>query len=162
MAKSSPNPSWNRIKRVLPRGNDPTLVILKGHLLIEEQLSRLIASHCCKPTRLEGARLSFAQQVKLADGLSGCLSGSGFPLLTSLEKLNAVRNRMAHHADVPDLNQRVDEYLRSWDAADFRPPSGQRERIRWLRNTLIIQIGLLSGFGRASESMNLAPNLPKT
>ena len=147
MPKHSDNPLWNRINRLLPRTQDPTLVLLKGHLLIEEQLFAIIAKHCRDASTLEEARLTFVQKLRVAQALSNSLSGQGFPLIQSLKKLNSIRNRMAHHAEIPDLDSRIDEYLRSWDPSGFVTPTTQRERTRYLRNTLIIHIGLLSGIG---------------
>ena len=137
---------WNRIKRLLPRSHDPTLVLLKGHLLVEEQLFACIAAHCRDATKLEDARLTFAQKLRLAQALCGGLS-----VAHSLEKLNALRNRMAHRVEVPDFDSRLDDYLKAWAEEEFVQRKTRRERTRDLRNTLIIQIAMLAGMSEAAE-----------
>jgi hypothetical protein len=141
---------WNRIKRLLPRTQDSTLLLLKGHLLIEEQLVEILFAHSHNRVHLEKARLTFAQKLRVAAALAN-LSGPGFPLFSSLEKLNAIRNRMAHHVEVRDIDRRIDEYLRTWAEAEFVAPNTRRERIRNLRNVLIVQTALLAGIARGFE-----------
>ena len=171
---------WNRIKRLLPRSHDPTVVLLKGHLLVEEQLFACIASHCRDATKLEDARLTFAQKLRLAQALCGIQSlaacrnsaiahekHANVPtkavcafqkhgyfdrlLAHSLEKLNALRNRMAHRVEVPDFDSRLDDYLKAWAEEEFVQRKTRRERTRDLRNTLIIQIAMLAGMSEAAE-----------
>ena len=139
---------WNRIKRLLPRSHDPTLVLLKGHLLVEEQLFACIGAHCRDATKLEDARLTFAQKLRLAQALCGLQS-----VAHSLEKLNALRNRMAHRLEIPDLDSRLDDYLKAWAEDEFVQPKTSRERTRNLRNTLIIQIAILAGMSGAAEHL---------
>jgi hypothetical protein len=45
---------------------DVDLLVLKGHMLVEQFLTSLIESYCWKPEFLEDARLSFFNKVKLA------------------------------------------------------------------------------------------------
>jgi hypothetical protein len=136
----------DRIKRLLPRSHDPTLVLHKGHLLVEEQLFACIAAHCPDATKLEDARLTFAQKLRLAQALCGLQS-----VAHSLEKLNALRNRMAHRVEVPDFDSRLDDYLKAWAKDEFVQPKTRRERTRRLRNTLMIQIAWLAGVSEAAE-----------
>jgi hypothetical protein len=134
---------WNRVKRLLPRSHDPYLILLKGHLLIEEQLFAYISAHCRNTDKLEDARLTFAQKLRLAQAFSGGLTESHVG--RSLEKLNAIRNKMAHRAEVPDLDSRLDDYLKAWAEEEFVQPKTARERSRYLRNTLIFQIAMIGG-----------------
>src|ERR1035437_3619166 len=142
------NQLWNRIKRLLPRSHDPTLVLLKGHLLVEEQLFACIGAHCRDATKLEDARLTFAQKLRLAQALCGLQS-----VAPSLEKLNALRNRMAHRVEIPDFDSRLDDYLKAWAEDEFVQPKTSRERTRNLRNTLIMQIAILAGMSGAAEHL---------
>jgi hypothetical protein len=48
-----------RFLRLIPKSNDLTLVVLKGHLLIEEQLDFFIERITREPKALNGARLIF-------------------------------------------------------------------------------------------------------
>jgi len=149
MSRTAKNPLWLRVRRLLPRGHDSTPVLLKGHLLIEEQLFAFIAAHCRHPKLLEEVRLTFAQKLRLAQSLSG-----GFTdLVRPLEKLNAIRNRMAHHVEITDLDTRIDDYLRAWAEDEFVPPKTARDRTRHLRNSLIFQIAMIAGMSGAERAV---------
>ena len=49
----------------LPQTDDMTLLILKGHLLIEEQLISILKDSVCYFDALDEARLTFYQRLKL-------------------------------------------------------------------------------------------------
>lgn len=148
------NRLFARISRLLPRGHDPTLVLLKGHLLIEEQLIAYIATYCRKPKLLEDVRLTFAQKLRLARSLSGDLTDQFCPL----DKLNAIRNRMAHHAEISDLNSRLDDYLKTWAGDGFVPPKTMQERTRLLRSSLISQIAMIAGMSEGTRLVKAGKN----
>jgi hypothetical protein len=58
-------------------------VLLKGHLLLEEALSRLIDLYVYDSTYLEDARLTFKQKLNLAKALASKLgAASGWDVLT--------------------------------------------------------------------------------
>ena len=156
MPKTVTNKLWDRIKRLLPRSHDPTLVLLKGHLLVEEQLFAYIVAHCQDATKLEDARLTFAQKLRLAQALSGDLS-----IAHSLEKLNALRNRMAHRVEVPDFDNRLDDYLKAWAEDEFVKAKTNRGRTRDLRNTLIVQIAMLAGMSRGVQAVRRKVSHPQ-
>jgi hypothetical protein len=140
--------SWKRISRLLPARGDFTLIVLKGHLLIEEQLSAIIVSQCRRPVRIEEVRLSFIQKLRMVDALTESFSDSEISL-NAIERLNAVRNKMAHNTDVHDMNQKIDDYLRASAPDGFVDPKTSSERMKALRACLIFQIGFLEGIVRA-------------
>jgi len=51
-----------RYAKHMPPGDDLTLIILKGHLLVEEVLERIIRTIVAPGDLLEDVRLSFYQQ----------------------------------------------------------------------------------------------------
>jgi len=74
---------------------DVDLLILKGHLLVEQFLTSLIESYCRKPEFLEDARLSFFNKVKLAR----CFVIHPMPddsIWDNIECLNRLRNEISH------------------------------------------------------------------
>jgi hypothetical protein len=54
---------------LLPAGDDLTLIVLKGHLLIEEQLNARLQDLARKPEPLSEARLRFHALSKLCMAL---------------------------------------------------------------------------------------------
>lgn len=88
----------------MPPKEDTELGLLKGHLLIEEVLTKLIERSIKKPKYLLEAKLNFAQKVCLARSLHG-LDGNEW-VWGALKKLNNARNKLAHGLD-PDLITRM-------------------------------------------------------
>jgi hypothetical protein len=102
-------PDESRLKRLLPKGRDLTLIILKGHLLVEEELSGFLADSSFQPEALEDARLTFLQKLRVVRAF--------YPLRRNAvqwriaEELNKLRNKISHHADVADLHSLVDRLV---------------------------------------------------
>jgi hypothetical protein len=91
-----------RFRRHFPRrSNDVALVVLKGHLLLEESINRLLAGLLRKPEAIEGANLRFHQKLCLIQALLAPTPRHGIisSLMEAAEKLNTLRNRLAHHFD---------------------------------------------------------------
>ena len=89
------------IKRHLDRTDDPTLLILRAHLLLEERLRDVVARICRSPDELPAARLSFYQVLCLCRALVG---RHDEPAWGFVGRLNEVRNRMAHNLEPGDLD----------------------------------------------------------
>src|SRR5438477_12372158 len=68
------------------RSNNFTLVVLKGHLLLEETVNRLLAALLREPEAIEGANLRFHQKLCVIRALFP--AGRGDRLYDAAEKLN--------------------------------------------------------------------------
>jgi hypothetical protein len=89
----------------LPHNADPALVILKAHLLIEEQLRLLVDERMAKPKALQTAELECNQVICIAEALTG---DTLMPQMwTALRKLNKLRNDLAHQLDPKGLTDRI-------------------------------------------------------
>jgi hypothetical protein len=103
-----------RLKRHMPRSRDLTLIVLKGHLLLEESIDHLLAALLRNSAALHPARLSVFARL--------CLVRALLPLseemMKAAEGLNTLRNKLAHHLEHPD------------DPADFdRIPVARRLKL---------------------------------
>ena len=112
-----PSKKWegeiDRFHRHLSEVDDLTLVVLKGHLLVEELLNGIIAAFCVLPEYVEEVRLGFFQKSKLVRALTG-QDLEGKPTdgpWRSLESLNSLRNQLAHHLEPKDLEQKIDRFI---------------------------------------------------
>ncbi|NQU23402.1 MAG: hypothetical protein HQ567_19145 [Candidatus Nealsonbacteria bacterium] len=98
-----------RFTRLLPSSGDLTLILLKGHLLIEEQLLAILEGFAQTPSCLKKAKLSFSQKLWMVRALTpAVLNDRFFPFA---KRLNALRNALAHNAELEELEDRVDELL---------------------------------------------------
>lgn len=101
-------------------------VLLKGHLLLEEALSRLIDLYVYKGAYLEDARLTFKQKLNLAKALTQKLgASSGWDVL---DAINVLRNDVSHRLDSPERKKRIARLRETY----FRetPPSDLIEEIK--------------------------------
>jgi hypothetical protein len=97
-------------------GDDLTLLALKGHLLLEKQLTGLLEDVVAYPEVLQAANLRFHQKVNMVravciatDKISTTRSKNH--IFMAINNLNSnLRNHLAHHLEVRDLDNRVDAF----------------------------------------------------
>ena len=91
-----------KIEQHLDKTDDPILIILRAHLLIEERLRDILAQVSQAPEELSVARLSFYQALFLCRAIIGRQDD---PAWGFIARLNEVRNRIAHHLEPGDLDE---------------------------------------------------------
>ncbi|MGH8749254.1 MAG: hypothetical protein ACREU5_09115 [Burkholderiales bacterium] len=83
-----------RFDRLIPPTSDTLTVVLKSHLLIEEQMQSIIEAAVHTPELVRTARLTFYQRLKLAQAIAGHFSQ--VVAWDAIESLNSIRNRLVH------------------------------------------------------------------
>jgi hypothetical protein len=97
-----------RYSKHMPQTTDSTLLVLKGHLLLEELLNKLITQYLVKPAALKDARLETHQKLCLAEAL---LHNHAHPWVwTALKKLNTIRNHFAHDLEPKGIEDRLADF----------------------------------------------------
>jgi hypothetical protein len=105
---ASDEDSVDSIERHLSQSDDPILVILRGHLLIETRLRDILMSVSRSPDELHDARLSFYQVLAVVRAIIGRAEEAVWAFIKRLNKrLNEVRNRVAHHLEPGDLDELI-------------------------------------------------------
>lgn len=134
----------------MPKEFDITLVTLKGHLLVEEQLDNLLYALCAEPQFLKKERISFDLKLKFVRAYYGdgrFASGSPWAALAALNK---VRNSLSHRVEDPNFDNYVTEFLRLTErAGSGSDPNGKTETrfggaLGWL-------MGFLAGAAATAE-----------
>jgi hypothetical protein len=100
----------------MPPTENTELTLLKGHLLIEEVLTKLIERFTKNPKYLLDAKLNFAQKVYLARSLHG-LDGNEW-IWGALKKLNNARNKLAHGLDPELISRMLEEFTKVVESSD--------------------------------------------
>lgn len=107
------NDQWlvaiQRFVRHLPRTEDKTLVILKGHLLIETLLRENIDRKLVKPKALKEGKLGFFQCVCIAEAIYAKETPSW--LWVALRKLNNIRNLLAHNLEPVGVEDKITDFM---------------------------------------------------
>ncbi|WP_417667564.1 hypothetical protein [Pseudidiomarina sp.] len=95
--------AWNNFLML----EDLTLIVLKGHLLVEEQVRVMVYDRLLKPEELQ--RFSFAQYLSLAKAMYELPEGETW-LWNAIAKLNQLRNAMAHELTPGDIDKKIDMF----------------------------------------------------
>ena len=101
----------------MPLVKDPTVVILRGHLLVEELLDELIAANLKDSDAIRDARLSFYQKLCIVQGFIGRASKEN--ILKPIFTLNRLRNELGHNLPDATLTKKVDNALKDFFPDDF-------------------------------------------
>ncbi len=94
------------ITQHLDKSDDPILLILRAHLLIEERLRAILAQSSRAPDELRAARLSFYQVLQLCRAMIGRHDETAWDFMA---RLNEARNRIAHQLDHGNLDEILGE-----------------------------------------------------
>lgn len=98
-----------RFMKLMPKGDDAELSLLKSHLLVEEALTKLIANVFKNPDYLPDANLKFMQKVALAKAVDKL--DHSIWIWGALERLNKARNALSHLLDDKKLEERIKEFI---------------------------------------------------
>jgi hypothetical protein len=115
------------ITRHLESTDDPTLLVLRTHLLVEERLRDIINRICRAPSEVRSGRLSFYQVLYLCRAIIG---RHDEPAWGFVERLNEVRNRMAHQLDPGNLDELIGSVVDKLEWSHHRHPDKAAERFR--------------------------------
>lgn len=140
----------------MPQGDDLILIVLKGHLLIEEMLQEIIDISVANPAELENARFSFAHKLCLARALDHDHEPKRQMFLL-IEKVNALRNQLAHNLEPADLERRVRDvvslFLSEVDNPQSRDVYKAEPVPEQLRTTCLFLLGFLGSLLKHSTFM---------
>ena len=142
--------------------SDLTLIVLKGHLLIEEKLDHVIEAMVPNSQHLIKARITFFQKMQLARSL--CWEHPDSPEWGVIQAFNSVRNDLAHNLESDKLNDKIqrlveaflagsDGILESGSLTRVGPASSQ---VMW---STIYVIGFLARFEQGAKSLREALEL---
>ncbi len=106
--------AFERFKQHLPGGGNLILTILKGHLLIEEQIWLLIKNRVPVFEALKDAEITSHQKLCLAEALIDDFTREvrdvGW-LWSALKKLNKLRNDIAHKLSQSGVEDRIKDFV---------------------------------------------------
>jgi len=94
-----------RVVKHLPPDGDLSLIVLKGHLLVEELLFILVRSAVKYTEAISAANLSFYNLASIAKALF--YEGHLGPVWDAIFELNTLRNTLAHNLEPPDLEKKL-------------------------------------------------------
>lgn len=141
--------SWRRFQKHMPRSNDLTLIILKGHLLVEQEMNDIINSSLSEPEALLEARITFSQRLAIIKSIYGS-SDSEFPY-DSIQKLNVLRNQLVHNLEPDNLEKKIVEFVQDLGDPRYRPEYSEMKIDRRLVGSIAFLCGLICGYREGYE-----------
>ncbi len=103
-----------RVQAIFGKVDETVLVVLKGHLLIEELLDEIIRKFIFHAVYLDSARLSFFQKLQVARSMSLDEHSNG--MWEIAVRLNSLRNELAHALDSPKRNPKTQAVVEAYFA----------------------------------------------
>jgi hypothetical protein len=147
----------DRFVRHFPsESNDPTEIVLKGHLLMEETINRMLRSLLVTPDAIEGANLRFHQKLCLLRALDP--AGPHSLIFDVAEKLNTLRNRLAHAIDHPKMEDAAKDLLSLLEKPECGVELTQEPLSLRLRGAIIYACGMMEGWGDALRFLQDSEN----
>ena len=115
------------------------MILLKGHLVLEQAVNSLIGMHVEDPKNIDSMGLMFDKKIKLL----AALMGQQFPdLYRHLRRLNRIRNKMAHEV----FFDKYHKDLKLWACAvnGYTPKTLNNKRT--YKNSVIKAFSFLAGY----------------
>jgi len=157
--------AYTRFETHLLPLEDIELILLKGHLLLEEQMDLLLEACMEDYDLFRKMNLSFDRKIKLLYCLPALPLETGIFSLSTISELNRIRNKLAHRVDFKSHH----DDLKKWacNFLGYTPKTINRKKT--FKNTLVRALGLLIGcFAGMAEAkreinnINKNPSIPQT
>src|SRR4051812_19131504 len=97
-----------RMAAHLPKENDLTLLVLKGHLLMEERLFELLEASVTRPEFVTEVNLRTGQLISLTKAMHW--SDQWAWVWEMASALNQLRNQLAHRLEPKDIERRLEQF----------------------------------------------------
>jgi hypothetical protein len=130
----------SRFLEKMPRTDDLTLLVLKGHLLIEEQINSMLDALLRNSVALRPARLDCYQRIRLLMAMTPDIGLHS--VLEAFEKLNTLRNKFGHMLEPPQIEDRIRAFI---DTVEERMEADLKAKVIQLPERLSRAICFLSG-----------------
>jgi hypothetical protein len=146
--------NWERYQKLLPDSEDLEIIVLKGHLIIEEMLYTLATKLCKQPKHFDSARLTFKQLCCVVRSLLF------IPVLDTgwdaIAVLNQLRNKLAHNLEPQDINNQINELERLCSSDEklpehYKPPESSAGKAKVAICFIIGQLSVASAISEFFE-----------
>ncbi len=131
--------------------DDAELILLKGHLILEQVLNELLLLHFKNRKHLENLNLMFSKKLSLLAGLEGPFAKMHTDI-AHLEEINRIRNKLAHQLEFDTYHAD----LKKWacDVVGSKPKTIDRTStyLNTVRRAFMFLAGKLSGFAEGASA----------
>lgn len=131
----------------MPQGDDLVLIVLKGHLLLEQQLEQIIKQVVAHGDILDDARLTFVHKAVLAKAM--CWTEHENSMWDFIDALNTLRNDIVHSLGNDKTDGRLQKALAKHEAtlnAEEVKKVANFSTANRLKHAVMITMGFLGAY----------------
>jgi hypothetical protein len=144
---------FEALENHLRRDRDPELLLLKGHLILEQCLNELLRTYVPKLDALDKMNLTFARKLDLLVALGHRLYAPSHDGDSKIRELNRIRNKLAHRLDFADY----EDDLKKWacSVVGYVPRSMNRRATcaNTIRKAFYLLAAYLAGVTRTKQEL---------
>jgi len=133
---------FQKFRKHFPNTKNIVLLILKGHLIIEEEMNELISLASLNSKKLERAKLTYFQKICLLTALYPTRLHDTF---YSIELLNELRNKIAHNLDHKETNFLIERFLKTLEDQERLDEYKEEPIYKRLKSSIAFLCGGISG-----------------
>lgn len=147
--------NWERYQKLLPDSEEIEIVVLKGHLIIEEMLYSLATKLTQSPKHLDSARLTFKQLCCVVRSLLFLpVMDKGWD---AIAVLNQLRNKLSHNLEPKDIENLIVELERLCSSDEklpehYKPPESLAGKAKASICFIIGQLSIVSAISEFFEN----------
>jgi len=128
-------------KSHMPQSDNLDLIVLKGHLLIEHCINQFIRHYFQDDSFFQERSFTFMVKFNIVRALVHPFNADVYNFV---EKINELRNKIAHNLDYPGLTDKVD-YLINHFGKDAHNAIDDSTRHEYLKYVFVFTCGSLAG-----------------
>jgi hypothetical protein len=144
---------FDALERHLKTQSEPELLLLKGHLILEQCLNELLRVYIADTGALEKLNLSFSRKLDLLVALGHKLYVPGADGEPIIREINRIRNKLAHRLEFEDYQAE----LKNWacSALGYTPKTINRRitYINTIRRAFTYTAAFMSGVAEAKHAL---------
>lgn len=140
---------FDKYKDKVLKTDDLTLLVLKGHLFIEEILGSIIKTIVTHENIVDTARLNFSQKAIMARAM--CWDQHNNEVWAYIASINSLRNEMAHSLDSDRVKTKLNGLINKFKSENENIENESNEYIpqndlEWFEMVVLHCVGFLCGF----------------
>ena len=143
------------LKKHIQFQSEPELLLLKGHLILEQCLNELLRSYIADAEVLERLNLTFVRKLDLLGALGHRLYSPGLNGDAEIRELNRIRNKLAHRLDFEDYEAEFKRWACS--VVGYTPKSINRRTtyLNTVRRAFLLLTAFLSGVAETKHELKV-------
>ena len=134
--------------------SEPELLLLKGHLILEQCLNELLRVYIADTDALDKLNLTFSRKLDLLGALGHHRYSPGANGDAQIRELNRIRNKLAHRLDFEDYQS---DFKRWACSVVGHTPKSMNRRTTYLntvRRAFVLLAAFLSGVAEAKHDLS--------